>query len=143
MRLLLPLLPILLLGLSVQNSAAGIEPPSPFSSTLRLIWGLLIVLGILLIIYALAKKKLSFLQGGNGKGAITIVETRHLMPRKSLCLVNVRGREYLLGLSNEQINLIAALDHHASPPGSTNSPAYQDFAATLATAKSENRDTPT
>jgi flagellar protein FliO/FliZ len=140
MRLLLSLI---IFGLSVKNGIAGIDPPSPFAATLRLIWGLLIVLGILLVIYALAKKKLSFLQGGNGKGAITIVEMRHLMPRKSLCLVNVRGREYLLGLSNEQINLIAALDLPVSTPGFAESPVHTDFAATLATAKSENRDTPT
>lgn len=137
MRLLLPLI---FFALSVKNGFAGIEPPSPLSATLRLIWGLLIVLGILLVIYALAKKKLSFLNTGSGKGAIAIIETRHLMPRKSLCLVKVRGREYLLGLGSEQINLLAVLDAPVSSSGTTESPTLKNFASTLATAEAENND---
>lgn len=129
MRLFLSLI---ILSLSATNAlAAGAEPPFSLAAALRLIWGLLIVLGALLVVYALAKKKLSFLNIGNGKGAITIVEMRHLMPRKSLCLIKVRGQEYLLGLGNDQINLIAVIDP----------PETKDFATTLATAEADNHDT--
>jgi len=128
MRLLLPLI---IFSLSATNAlAGGTEPLFSLAATLRLVWGLLIVLGALLAVYALAKKKLSFLNAGGGKGAITIIEMRHLMPRKSLCLIKVRGQEYLLGLGNDQINLIAVID----PPNT------KDFAATLATAESDKHD---
>jgi flagellar protein FliO/FliZ len=126
MRLVLP---FIIYALSVTNAlAGGTEAPLSLSATLRLIWGLLIVLGALLVVYALAKKKLSFLNPGGGKGAITIIEMRHLMPRKSLCLIKVRDQEYLLGLGHDQINLIAVI----------NPPAPKDFAATLATVESDN-----
>ncbi len=127
-----PFLSLIIFSLSATNAlAGGAEPPFSLAATLRLIWGLLIVLGALLVVYALAKKKLSFLNAGGGKGTITIIEMHHLMPRKSLCLVKVRGQEYLLGLSNDQINLIAIIN---------NPPDTKDFAATLATAEADNHD---
>ena len=85
-------------------------------SSLKMIWGLLVVLGILLIIYGLVKKRVTLLQGG-GKGHIKIIESRHLLPKKSLFLVEVRGREYLLGSGGDSLTLIASLNEtgHASP----------------------------
>jgi flagellar protein FliO/FliZ len=122
---------LIIFSLSATNAfAGGAEAPFSVTTMLRLIWGLLLVLGALLVIYALAKKKFSFLNAGSNKGAITIIEMRHLMPKKSLCLIKVRGQEYLLGLGGDQINLIAIID----PPNT------KDFAATLATAESDNHD---
>jgi len=95
--------------------AAVIEAPSLFSSSLKMIWGLLVVLGIILIIYGIARKRLTLLQGG-GKGIITIIETKHLLPKKTLFLVEVRGREYLLGTGGESINLIAAIEDQPGNP---------------------------
>ena len=69
-------------------------------------WGLLVVLGILLIIYAIMRKRLSFIKH-NDKSAIKIIEIRHLMPKKSLCLVEVGDQEFLLGLGNDTINLLS------------------------------------
>lgn len=99
---------VILFVLYAQTAVAAEQAPLSLSASLRLFWGLLIVLGIVLIVSALIRKRLLFLAGGN-QGTITIVETRHLMPKKSLCLVRVRGREYLLGLGNDQISLIATL----------------------------------
>ncbi len=107
MRLLLTLL---IFNISTTQALAGTDSLISLSASLRIFWGLLIVIGVLLVVYALAKKKLSFLNAGAGKGAITIIETRHLMPRKSLCLIKVRDQEFLLGLGNEQINLIAVIN---------------------------------
>lgn len=86
------------------------------NSSLKMIWGLLVVLGILLIIYGLIKKRVTLLQGGS-KGVIKVIESRHLVPKKSLFLVEVRGKEYLLGSGADSLTLIAALDNkdHASP----------------------------
>lgn len=108
------------------------------SAAIRMIWGLSLVLGILLIIYALLRKRLSFLYGGKGKGAITIVEMRHLMPRKSLCLVRVRGQEFLLGLGQEQISLLAALP----PTPETTTQSSPDFATILQATGASDDNTP-
>lgn len=118
--------------LFAQTALAGEQPPFSLSASIRLFWGLLIVLGILFIVYALVKKRLSMLNGGN-KGVITIVETRHLMPRKSLCLIRVREREYLLGLGNDRISLIAALPSTPDEPPTDN----RSFAKILTTAATE------
>lgn len=140
-KMLLPLRLLLvptLVCLSVQTAVAGTEPLFSLSATLRLFWGLLIVLGVLLIVYALVKKKLSFLNAGSGKSVITIVEMRHLMPKKSLCLIKVRDQEFLLGLGNDQIHLIAAIQpssHEAIKP-----PDHKDFATALSVA--ETAETP-
>jgi flagellar protein FliO/FliZ len=83
--------------------------PTLFSSSLRMIWGLLIVSGILLVIYGFMRKRLAFAQS-NSKSKIKIKEIRHLMPKKSLCMVEVCGKSYLLGLSTENITLLATLD---------------------------------
>ena len=69
-------------------------------------WGLLVVLGILLIIYAIMRKRLSFIKH-NDKSAIKIIEIRHLMPKKSLCLVEVGDQEFLLGIGNDTISLLS------------------------------------
>ena len=83
--------------------------PSLLSASLRMIWGLLIVSGILLIIYAVMRKRFSF-AGSNSKSKIQIKEIRHIMPKKSLCLVEVGGQEFLLGLSADNISLITPLE---------------------------------
>jgi flagellar protein FliO/FliZ len=91
------------------------EPDTSISAGLRVLWGLLVVSGILFIIYGLMKKKMSFLHS-SGKGMIKIIEVRHLMPKKSLYLIEVRGQEFLLGAAQDRIDLIAALNRN--PEGS-------------------------
>ncbi len=95
------------------------EAASDFSAALRVLWGLLVVLGLLLIIYAFARKKLTFLHAP-GKGIIKVIEVRHLLPKKSLYLIEVRGQEYLLGSGGERIELIA-------PIGKKNMTSFDDI----------------
>ena len=101
---------ILLLFTTAVNPATALSADSSdfVSASIKMTWGLLIVLGIILIIYGIARKKLSFVQSG-GKGAIKIIETRHLMPKKTLFLVEVAGKQYLLGAGTDSINLITAV----------------------------------
>ena len=92
-----------------ESALCATEPDTAVSATLRVIWGLLVVLGILFVIYGLMKKKMSFLHMPE-KGIIKIVEVRHLLPKISLYLVEVRGQEFLLGAGHDRIDLIAAID---------------------------------
>ncbi len=103
--------------------------PTLFSAGLRMFWGLLVVLGILLIIYAIMRKKLSFIKH-NDNSAIKIKEIRHLMPKKSLCLVEVGNQEYLLGLGNDTITLI-------SPVSSIQDKTFDEILATNHTESSD------
>lgn len=101
----------LLVLLSPQTATAAAEM-SDTSAYLRLTWGLLIVLGIILIFYALAKKRFSLLNSSE-KNLIKVLEIRHLMPKKSICLIEVRGREYLLGIGADNVSLIAGLSQNS------------------------------
>jgi len=83
--------------------------PTLLSASLRMLWGLLIVCGILLVLYGIMRKRLSFVQS-NKNSKIQVKEIRHLMPKKSICLVEVDGQEYLLGLGADNITLLASLD---------------------------------
>ncbi|THB72601.1 MAG: hypothetical protein D6B25_16650 [Desulfobulbaceae bacterium] len=101
---------ILCHSIPLQAAGTGIDDHSMLSSSLKMIWGLLIVLGIILIIYGIARKRLSFVQLSN-KGLIRIVESKHLMQKKSLYLVEVRGQEFLLGSGGDRLELIAPINH--------------------------------
>lgn len=89
------------------------------ASSFRVVWGLLIVLGVILILYALLKKRFSVFAGGAEK-EIKVLEIKPLLGKKALCLVEVRGREYLLGISDNQISNIATL------PPQKNNPTFEE-----------------
>jgi len=88
--------------------------PSLLSASFRMLWGLLIVSGVILIIYGVMRKRFSF-AGAKSNSKIQIKEVRHIMPKKSLCLVEVDGQEFLLGLSAENITLITPLEKNKQP----------------------------
>ena len=101
----------LFLMLLTPTIALAAELPSMGGAFLQMGWALLVVIGLILAIYGLAKKRL-FL-GKMGGNAIKIIEMRPLMPKSSLALVEVRGKEYLLGISADRIQLIADLSQVA------------------------------
>ena len=101
--------------------------PTLFSAGLRMFWGLLVVLGILLIIYGLMRKRLSFIKH-NDNTAIKIKEIRHLMPKKSICLVEVGDQEFSIGLGGDTINLISEVSTKKN----------QSFNETMASIKNDD-----
>jgi len=80
----------------------------------RVIWGLLVVLGIILALYALLRKRFSLLSNTSER-AIKIVEIKPLMGRKALCLISVKGNEYLLGIGGDRITHLATLPKEITP----------------------------
>ncbi len=122
-----PLSTALTLTLIADCAMAASTDPSLASAGLRMFWGLLVVLGLLLIIYGLARKRLSLLHSSK-TSRIKILEIRHLMAKKSLCLVEVAGQEYLLGLSNETITLLSSIDNNER----------HNFSATLESATEQH-----
>jgi flagellar protein FliO/FliZ len=118
----MPMLCLLILAL-FPNPAWAAEPPTMTSAVLRTAWALLVVVGLILALYGLSKRKL-FL-GKIGGNAIKIIELRPLQPKSTLALVEVRGREYLLGISANSIHLLADLSDES---GTT----HADFPTLLA-----------
>lgn len=104
----------LLILLPTTAHAAAEAPDQLLGSGLRMLAGLLLVLGLMLLLYALSKRGLRWLPGSR-EGRIHIRETRPLGGKKALCLVEVQGRELLLGVSSERIELLCELDSQKSP----------------------------
>lgn len=88
-------------------SAWAAEPPDMTSALLRTGWAMLVVIGLILALYGLSKKRL-LPRPGSGS-IIRLVEMRPLQPKASLALVEIRGREYLLGIGADSIHLLADL----------------------------------
>lgn len=108
------LMPVLLASLW-QNPRAAYAATSPLvelDSYFKMIWGLLVVLGVIFLLYALLKKRFSLLATTPEKN-ITVLEIKPLMGRKALCLISVKGHEYLIGLSGDRITHLATLPDKA------------------------------
>lgn len=106
---ILPIILLLLVLFSASFVNAAESVTDDITAYFRVMWGLLIVLAIMLALFAIFKKRFSIMNPRSGK-SIRVLEIQPLMPRKSLCLVEVKGKEYLLGVGNETITLLAALD---------------------------------
>lgn len=116
-RTVLTLLILLAPRLAVAAETAGSE--GLLIPALKMLGALALVVGLLLLFYAASRKGFGILPRSRD-GQIKMVETKALGGKKFLCLVQVRGQEMLLGVSNERIECLAQLE-----PGSGN------FAATL------------
>ena len=107
--------------------AATAPTVSMGSALLQTVWALLVVIGIILVLYALSRKR--FGVGRRGSGRINLVEIRHIMPKTTLALVEVEGKRLLLGIGSGRINLLADL---ANQKTDRNTGAdSQDFATLL------------
>ncbi|MBM9616488.1 FliO/MopB family protein [Desulfobulbus rhabdoformis] len=78
------------------------------TAALQTLWALCIVVGLILAFYALAKKR--FVLGKRSGTNIRIIEIRPLQPKATLALVEVRGREFLLGINSGNIQLLTEMN---------------------------------
>jgi len=87
------------------NLSAG--KPDLFSASLKMVYTLGLVLGVMFIIFHLFKRfgLKNSVFGGEGK-PIKVLSTGFLAPRKSIALVEVAGDVLVIGISNDQISLL-------------------------------------
>lgn len=100
-------LPVLLIPQPLH--AAGAGSADFFLSGVKLFAVTVAVVGIMLLLHYLNRKGMRLFEGRRS-GGITIVETRPVGGRKSLCLVEVRGESILLGIGNDRIDLLHHFD---------------------------------
>lgn len=98
-------------------------------ASLQMLAALGIVLGVLLLLVAIVRKRKLLPFGQAREGLIQVIETRHLGPRKALCLVQVQGENLLLSVCQDRIELLAR-------PGGKNAP---EFSSTLVSALEKQR----
>ncbi len=94
------------------TSARAAEPLTMGSGLLRMLWALLVVIGVILIIFGLVRKRFGL--GRMQPGTIKVLELRHIMPKTTLALVEVRGKIMLLGIGADRINLLADYPENGS-----------------------------
>lgn len=80
---------------------------SLISMTLKMLAALGVVVGLFLLLYALARKSRTWLPGAAAQDAIHVCAVRHLGPKKSLYLVDVDGHRFFISAAGEQIRLLS------------------------------------
>lgn len=102
-------LPAICLWPTLAAAASPVAPAPGFgASLLQVLWGLLIVIGLMLVLYALARKRFS-LPGVGGSGKIKVLEMRPLMAKTALALVEVEGEKLLIGIGNGTVRMLTHL----------------------------------
>lgn len=96
--------PLILLMLSSPAVAASAELPSMGSMFMQMVWALLVVTGLILVLYALLRKKMGY--SGSATSRIKVMEIRPVLPKNSLALVRVDNREILIGISTNGMHLL-------------------------------------
>jgi flagellar biogenesis protein FliO len=91
--------------LSIAQPAYCAETYSFGAIALKMGWALLIVVGLILILYGLAQKKLMLSKKGGQH--IEIIEMRPINQKNSLALIKVRDAELLVGVSADGIRTLA------------------------------------
>lgn len=99
---------ILSLMLLLPNHVSAAEMEIGMQSYFRVVWGLAVVVAVMLGIYYLVRKRFSLLHNTDKKN-INILEIQPIMPKKSLCLIEVHGKKILLGVTPDAITTIADL----------------------------------
>jgi flagellar protein FliO/FliZ len=94
-------------GLLDFGSDITVGKPDLFSASLKMVYTLGLVLGVMFVIFHLFKKfwLKNSVFGGEGK-PIKVLSTGFLAPRKSIALVEVAGDVLVIGISNDQISLL-------------------------------------
>ncbi len=100
---------------SEQNPLAEMkETASLFTSILKVSGALVLVVGIMLLIKTVVKK-LGLHGGGSGPGAlINVIDTRMIAPKKYVAVLEVADEFVLVGITDQQINLLTRLENTES-----------------------------
>lgn len=116
----------------------GNEGPSIFMSFVRLVSGLAIILGLILLVYYFINERIKKTGGIPGKGKIiNIISTHYLAPKKAIMLIEVAGEYLLLGVGDE-INFLTKIENLEGVVDSANS-GQSEFTTYLKAASGNDR----
>lgn len=94
--------------------AQAAEMDSMGSMLGKTIWALLVVVGLILILYGLMRKKMGY--GNTRSNNIKVIEIRPIMPKNTLALIEVQGKKLLIGISSNGMYLLSDLPLPAKNP---------------------------
>lgn len=82
---------------------------------LKVMGALVVVLGLVLLLYALLKKNGRWIPSAQNR-AIKLIEVRYLAPKKALYLVEVNGSTLLISGTNDRLETLAQWSGETSQP---------------------------
>ena len=133
-------LPTGLMGDQNGLGADGPEPPNLIIMTLQMLGALLLVIALMMLVAWLARKYMpAARRGQEGPDAISIQSIRSLGPRRSLIVIRVRGRNFLLGATPSAITRLADLDMPAGGEPDGQDPATFEAELALLTRQDRSR----
>jgi len=92
-----------------------ITPGSTILSILKLVVSLIIIIILIYVVLFLIKKGMSNRQMLSTSGQVfTVLSQLHLSPKKSLCMVEIPGRIFILGITDGNINLLTEISDQES-----------------------------
>ncbi len=98
---------------SLAASGTGENNPDFFSSIVKVFSVLFIILAIMLALFYLSKGPLKNLKKKIGlkerDEVIKVIDISHIAPKKSICVVDVAGHVFVVGITNDNIIPIARL----------------------------------
>lgn len=86
---------------------------------LKVMGALVIVLGLVLLLYALLKKSGRWIPSAQNR-EIKLIEVRYLAPKKALYLVEVKGTTLLISATNDRMETLVQWPDSPSPTPSIN-----------------------
>jgi len=88
-----------------------VDSISFFWSFFKMLAALAVVIALMIVaMYFMKKYFFHSLPEANGSALINIITTRHLSPKNSIMLVEVLGQLILLGISNQQMSMLSAIN---------------------------------
>lgn len=94
-----------------KKPAKELQDFNPSGLLFEMVGNLMLVLGLMLLLAWLAKRYLPKKLGALGEGEhIKLLQSLPLGPRRFVSLVEADGKRFLLGVTDNQINLLKALD---------------------------------
>jgi len=84
--------------------------PDAISTTMQMLAALAIVLGGLLVVFYLMKRFVRRDAGGPGNPLIRVIASQYLGVKKNIALVEVPGTVLVLGISNDNIQLLTKIE---------------------------------
>ena len=118
-------------GRESAGAQAAVDPlQSPTSLAVDVFLKFSVVLGLIYIAYYLLRRW----QGNRfaaGNRQLTIKETLHLSPRRSIHLVQAGNRTLLIGATDQAVSFLAEIDPYLNSQSSSQNPTPLEFASIL------------
>ena len=121
-----------------ENAADSVSASTPLTpefsgqmapTLFKLAMALLLIVALIYVSIIMLKKLSYGKMGKQGmSGTIEVVDRHHLSPKKQLCLIKIENKHFLVGVTDQAVNLVADVsDQEFKKRDAVAKPEYQGF----------------